>query len=154
VLLLIGMWWFLSFSCLSCLKVWLCVAKLRLLSTFLLLQAFPLLIAGRVPLLLPSPASLFIYSSMRHCPSPPLWHSGCPTLFITCLFFSFQLLVYYSVCFFSPGWESVYPGGYADLAQGCLWEYHMLLSSPGGLLLPRRLGTGIWQHGSPPGFSI
>jgi hypothetical protein len=29
------MWWFLSFTCLSCLKVWLCLPKLRLLSTFL-----------------------------------------------------------------------------------------------------------------------
>jgi hypothetical protein len=37
--------------------------------------------------------------------SPTLWSSGCPTLFAKCLFF--QLLVYYSVWFFSlffPGW--------------------------------------------------
>jgi hypothetical protein len=36
-----------------------------------LLQAFPLLVAGHVPLLLPSLAGLFIYSSVRGCPSPP-----------------------------------------------------------------------------------
>jgi hypothetical protein len=33
-----------------------------------------------------------------------------------CLLFS---LVFFS---FFPGWGSVCPGGYADLAQGCLWE--------------------------------
>jgi hypothetical protein len=35
VLVLIGMWWFLSFSCLSCLRVWLCAAQSMLCSTFL-----------------------------------------------------------------------------------------------------------------------
>jgi hypothetical protein len=75
---------------------------------------------------------------------------------LLCVFF-FQLLVYYLVCFFSffpPGWGSVCLGGYADLAQGCMWEYHVPLSSPGGLLLPSRIGAGIWQCGSPPGFSV
>jgi hypothetical protein len=92
---------------------------------------------------------LFIYSSLRDCPFPPRL-SGCPTLFAMCLFWFFHLLVYYSVCFFSvfPGWESVCPGGYADLAHVCLWEYHMPLSSPGGLLLPSRLGSGVWQCGA------
>jgi hypothetical protein len=37
--------------------------------------------------------------------------------------------------FFSSGWGSVCPGGYADLAQGCLWENRVPLSSPGGLHL-------------------
>jgi hypothetical protein len=88
---------------------------------------------GRVPPLLPSPNSLFSYSSVRDCPSPLLQHSGCPTLFGTCLF---AVVVYYSVFFLLfLGWGSVCPGGYADLAQGCLWEYCMTLSSPGGLLL-------------------
>jgi hypothetical protein len=46
-------------------------------------------------------ASLFIYSSVRECPSHTLWSSGHPALFAMCLFFFlFQLLVYYSVCFF------------------------------------------------------
>jgi hypothetical protein len=73
-------------------------------------------------------------SSVRDCPSPtlvlkaprPLWYV------------SFFVVVYYSVWFFFsffPGWGSVCPGGYADLAQGCLWEYRVPLSSPGGLLL-------------------
>jgi hypothetical protein len=50
-----------------------------------------------------------------------------PILFATCLYCSYCLL--FSFAFF-PGWRSVCPGGYAVLAQGCLWEYHVLLSSP------------------------
>jgi hypothetical protein len=66
-------------------------------------------------------------------PLPPLWCSGHPALFATCLF----LLFLFSLFFFSffPGWGSVCPGGYADLAQGCLWKYHVPLSSPGSLFL-------------------
>jgi hypothetical protein len=73
-----------------------------------------------------------------------------------CYMSFFQLLVYYSDFFslFFPGWGSVCPEGYSDLTQGCLWEYHMLLSSHGGLLLPRRLGSGIWWPGSTPVFSV
>jgi hypothetical protein len=104
-----------------------------------ILQAFPLLVAGCVPPLLPSLAGLFIYSSMRDFPSPPLQCSGHPTLFATCLFF--VVIVYYSVFFsFFPGWGLVCPGGYADLAQSYLWEYCMPLSSPCGLRLPKRSG--------------
>jgi hypothetical protein len=67
-------------------------------------------------------------------PPPPLWRSGHPTLFAMCLF----CCCLFSLGFFSlffPGWGSVCPGGYSDLSQGCLWEYHVLLISPGGLLL-------------------
>jgi hypothetical protein len=46
-----------------------------------------------------------------------------------CLLFC---LVFFS---FFPGWGSVCPGGYAELVQDCLWEYHLPLSSSGGLLL-------------------
>jgi hypothetical protein len=53
-------------------------------------------------------------------------------------YMSFVVVVVYSVWVvfsFFPRWGSVCPGGYSDLAQGCLWEYHLLLSTPGGLLL-------------------
>jgi hypothetical protein len=57
-------------------------------------------------------------------PSLVLWGSGTPpTLLHVFLFIFFQLLVYYSVCFFPffpAGWGSVCLGGYADLAQDCL----------------------------------
>jgi hypothetical protein len=56
-----------------------------------LLQAFLLLVAEGVLLLLPSPA-LFIYSSLRDFPSPALWCSGHPALFATCLFCCYCLL--------------------------------------------------------------
>jgi hypothetical protein len=105
-----------------------------------------------VPPLLPFPPGLFIYSSMKDSP-PPLRHSRCPTCLATCLFF-FLVIAYYSG-FFSPGWGSVCPGGYADLAQCCLWSTTCHLAHLVVCVFPSRLGTGIWwQHGSPPGFSI
>jgi hypothetical protein len=64
--------------------------------------------------LLPSLAGLFIYSSRE---GVPLLHSmelGHPALFAT-FFFSASCLLF--GLFFSPGWESVCPGGYADLSQ-------------------------------------
>jgi hypothetical protein len=71
-------------------------------------------------------------------PLSPIRCSGCPTLFATCLFCCYCLL--FSFFSFFPGWGLVCPGGYADLAQGCLWKYHMLLSSPCGLRLPKCFG--------------
>jgi hypothetical protein len=106
-----------------------------------LLQAFTSpSILGKVAPHPPSLAICLFTVHLRDCPTPTLWGSGRPTLFATCPFFFFftQLLVYYSVrffLFFFPGWASVCPGDYADLAQGCLWEYHVPLSSPCGLLL-------------------
>jgi hypothetical protein len=70
-------------------------------------------------------------------PLPPLRHSGCPTLFAMCLFYCYCLLFRFS---FFPGWEFVCPGGYADLAQGCLWEYRVPLSLPCGPRLPKPSG--------------
>jgi hypothetical protein len=69
------------------------------------------LIAGHTLPLPPSPArpGLFIYRSGKDSP---------PSLFA--LYCSYCLLLSFS---FFPGWGSVCPGGYADLAQGCLWEY-------------------------------
>jgi hypothetical protein len=64
-----------------------------------------------------------------------------PTLFATCLYCSYCLLLSFS---FFPRWGSVCPGGYADLAQGCLWEYHVRLSSPCGPCLPKQ--SGHWPQ--------
>jgi hypothetical protein len=47
---------------------------------------------------------------------------------LLCVFF--LVIAYYSVSLCFPVWGSVCPGGCADLAQDCLWEYHILLSSP------------------------
>jgi hypothetical protein len=160
-----------------------------------LLQAFPLLFARHVLLLLP--ASVLVYSSHERwvfSPSPvefyslchshklscswllgtcprsrqslsgqtrlvylqfqegfpslPLWHSGHPTLFAMCLYCSYCLLL--SFCFF-PGWGLVCPGDFADLAQGCLCEYHVPLSSP-CLHLPKPSGHGRLAARGPSWF--
>jgi hypothetical protein len=88
--------------------------------------------------LLPSPAGLFIYNSMRDFPSLFFGAQGTPPSLLV----SFLLLLLI-IQFFFPGWVSVCPGGYADLAQGCLWEYCVPLSSPCGLLLPKQ--SGSWR---------
>jgi hypothetical protein len=108
-------------------------------------------VAGWGPPLLPSPSSLFIDSSCEGEPLPHSESSGCSVLFAACLFF-FQLLFYHSVCcffLFSPGRVQFVLGPMVI----CPREYCVLLiCSPGGL--PSMLGAGIWQCGSPPGFSI
>jgi hypothetical protein len=71
--------------------------------TLLLLQAFPLLVAEWGPPLLPSLTGLFIYSSVRDLPSPPLQHSGHPALFATCLFLLLFIIQFVFFSFF-PGW--------------------------------------------------
>jgi hypothetical protein len=85
--------------------------------------AFPLLVAGHAPPLPPEPlrpARLVYLQSWEGFPSPNLLRSGCPTIFPTCLYCSYCLLLSFS---FFPGWRSVWSGGYATLAQACLWEY-------------------------------
>jgi hypothetical protein len=105
-----------------------------------LLQAFLFLVAGWVPLLLPSLVGLVIHSSVGDCPSPPSVvrapHPLCYMSFLLLLL----IIQFYS---FFPGWGSVCTGGYADLAQGCLWEYCVLLSSHCGLRLPKQ--SGHWH---------
>jgi hypothetical protein len=65
----------------------------------------------------------------------------------------FQLLVYYSVWFF-PWVRVSLSRGLCWCGPGCLWEYRVPLTSPGGLLLQSMLGTGVWWCGNPPGFSV
>jgi hypothetical protein len=79
---------------------------------------------------------LFIYSSVRDSP-PPFSTQGAP---LSLLHVFIVVIAYYSVSLFSSGWGLVCPGEYADLAQGCLWEYHIPLSSPCGVHLPKPPG--------------
>jgi hypothetical protein len=115
------------------------------------LTSFPTPVAGRVtplPLepLRPGPACLFTVPG--RIPLPPLQHSVHPTLFATCLYFSYCLLLSFS---FFPGWGSVCPGAYAVLAQGCLWEYRVPLSSPCPCL-PKLSGHGRLAAQGPSWF--
>jgi hypothetical protein len=70
-----------------------------------------------------------------------------PTLFPPCLYCSDGLL--HSFTFF-PWWELACPGVYAALAQGCLWKYHVPLSSP----CPHLPKPSDWQPRDPHGFFI
>jgi hypothetical protein len=83
---------------------------------------------------------------MGDCPSPLFDIQGALS---SLLHVFFVVVTYYSVFFsFFPGWESVCPGGYADLAQGCLREYHVPLSSPCGLHLFKQSGSwylAVWE---------
>jgi hypothetical protein len=74
-------------------------------------------------------------------PFPTSLALGHPTLFAMCLFCCHCLL--FSFFSFFPGWGLACPGGYFDLAQDCVWVYHMLLSSPCGLHLPKQ--SGHWR---------
>jgi hypothetical protein len=105
-----------------------------------LTQAFPLLVARCAPPLPPEPlqpAGLLYLQFREGFPFPPLWSSGCPTLFASCLYCSYCLLL--SLSFFSR--VGVCPGGYGDLAQGCLWKCRIPLSSPCPRL-PKLSGCG------------
>jgi hypothetical protein len=68
----------------------------------------------------PARPSLFIYSSQKDSLPPLFSAQGTPPCFPRVFI---VLIAYYSVSLFFPGWRSVCPGGYADPAQGCLWEY-------------------------------
>jgi hypothetical protein len=70
----------------------------------LLLQAFLFLVFGQVLRLLPSPASLFIYSSVRDSPPSVL---RVPHLFALCLFCCYCLLLRFFFLFFLGGVRSV-----------------------------------------------
>jgi hypothetical protein len=109
-------------------------------------QAFPLLVAEHMPPLSLEPLQptwLVYLQFWERFPSPNLQHSVHPTLFPVCLYCSYCLLVSFS---FFPGWRSVCPGGYAALAQGCLWEYH---STAKLTLSASSQAVWAWVTGSP-----
>jgi hypothetical protein len=100
-------------------------------------------------LLLPSPAWLVYLQFWKGFLFSPLRSSGRPTLFAMCLF-----CYCFSVSLFFPRWGLVCPGGYADLAQGCLWEYHIPLNSLCGLRLPKLSGCWRLAVGRPSWFLL
>jgi hypothetical protein len=91
----------------------------------------------------PGPTCLFTVPG--GIPLPPFSTQGVPPSLL-CVFI--VLIAYYSVPFL-PRWWSVCPGGYADLAQGYLWKYCILLSSPCPCL-PKPSGC---RHLAPQGPS-
>jgi hypothetical protein len=107
-----------------------------------LLQVFPLVV-----LAVCCCSCLLLTACCEGFPLPPLQCSGRPALFTMCLFCCYCLL--FSFFSFFPGWGSVCPGDSADLAQGCLWEYRVPLSSPCGPRLPKPSGrwclAAVWE---------
>jgi hypothetical protein len=112
--------------------------------------SFPLSkIAGPGLPLLSSLSCLFTVH-MREYPSPTLRSSGCPTLFVTYLFFFFScLFIIQGFVSFFPGQGSVCPGCYADLSQGVLHAAYLLTWCS-----PNKVGAGFWWQRCPPCFSV
>jgi hypothetical protein len=117
-------------------------------------QAFLLLVAGRTPPLLPSPAraDLFIYNSGRDSP-PRLFGTQDAPPSLLCVFI--VLVAYYSVSLFFPG------GGRSVQRAMLIWPRVVCGSSAYHLahlvvrVFPSHLGAGIWRHPrGPPDFSI
>jgi hypothetical protein len=83
----------------------------------------------------------FFTVHVSECPSPTLWSSGHPTLFI------FQLLVYYSVFFFFFPWagSAVCPGGYADLSQGVPHATYLLTWCSASSKQVRNWHLVVWE---------
>jgi hypothetical protein len=113
-----------------------------------LLQAFPLLVAGRVLPLLPFPAWLVYLQFCEGFPSPAFQVQGTlPPLL--CDFF--VVIAYYSVFLFSLG------GGWSLQGAMLIWprvvcgstmcrSAHLVVC-----IFLSHLGPGVWQqHGSPP----
>jgi hypothetical protein len=109
-------------------------------------QAFPLLVFGHKPLLLPEtlqPTRL-VYLQFREGSLSPIFSTQCaPTLFPVCLYCSYCLLLSFS---FFPRGRSVCSGGYAALAQGCLWKYHGTTQLT---LSMSSQAVWVWVSGSP-----
>jgi hypothetical protein len=91
------------------------------------------------------PACLFTVPG--RIPFPQSLVLSAPTLFPTCLYCCYFLLV----SFFFPWWRSVCPGGYAALAQACLWEYHGTAKFT-CLRLPKPSGHGRLAAWGPSWF--
>jgi hypothetical protein len=93
---------------------------------------------------------LFIYSSGRGSPSTLFRAQGTPPslphVFIV-------LIAHYSVSLFSPG------GGWSVQGAMLIWPRVVCGSTMYPLahlvcVFPSHLGAGVWQSGSPPGFSV
>jgi hypothetical protein len=117
-------------------------------------QAFPLLVAGRVPPLPPSLArpGLFIYSSGSDSPPSLFGAQGTPPSLL-CVFI--VLIAYYSVSLFSLG------GGWSVQGAMLIWPrvvfgsivYH--LAHLVVRVFPSHLGVGDGRRpGGPPAFSV
>jgi hypothetical protein len=99
---------------------------------------------------LSSQAQLVYLQFRKGFPSPALWCSVCLTFFAMCLYYSYCLSLSF---LFSLG------GGRSVQGAMLIWPRVVCGSTVYHLahlvhVFPSRLGTGDWQPGGPPGFSI
>jgi hypothetical protein len=101
-------------------------------------------VAYHLPTVSPSAFPAFVYWKFQ-------WRSAsCSFPLLQCayktlpplLHVPFQFIVYYSVLFFQGG-GSICPGGYADLFQGWLWEYCVILVAH--LLVCQLSSKQVWS---------
>jgi hypothetical protein len=104
------------------------------------------------------PACLFLQFAQGSAPPAMSGAWGAPPSLPPVFFFFIQLLVYDSVCFFL-----FYPPlGGGQFVQGAMLIRPRVVCGSTACRLahlvvrifPSHLGAGIWQHRSPPGFSI
>jgi hypothetical protein len=116
--------------------------------------SFPTLGCWRVPLLLPSPDGLFIYSSMRDFPSLPslALRAPCPLCYVP--FLLLLLIIQFFFLFSLGGGQSlqgamlIWPRVVCGSTVCCL--AHLVFC-----IFPSHLGAAVWWRcRSPPGFSI
>jgi hypothetical protein len=114
-------------------------------------QAFPLLVARCAPLLPPKPlrpAWLVYLQSWEGFSSFNLQCSGRPTLFPTCLYCSYCLLLSFS---FFPGWGVGLSRGLCCSGPGLSVGVLQYCKAHLVCVFPSHLGAGDWQPRGPPG---
>jgi hypothetical protein len=85
-------------------------------------------------------------------PFPPLQCSGHPMVFAMCLFCCYCLLFSFFLFSLGGGWSV--QRAMLILTRVVCGSTVCRLAHFGVCVFPSGLGTGIWQCGSPPGFSI
>jgi hypothetical protein len=118
-----------------------------------LLQAFPLLVAGRVPPLPPDslqPSQACLFTVPGGIPLLLFSTQDAPPSLLRVFI---VLIAYYSVSLFSPGWGQSVQGAmliWPRVVRGStVYRLAHLVR-----VFPSRLGVGDWWPGGPPGFSI
>jgi hypothetical protein len=117
-------------------------------------QAFLLLDAGLAPLLLPEPlwpTQLVYLQFWEGFPSLNLQYSLCPTLFPTCLYCSYGLLLSFS---FFPWVEVCLSRGLCCSGPGLSVGVPQYCSTHLVRIFPSHLCAGNWWPRDPPGFSF
>jgi hypothetical protein len=96
-------------------------------------------------------AWLVYLQSWEGCPSPNLQRSVRPTLFPTCLYCSYCLLVSFS---FFPQVEVILSRGLCCSGPGLSVGVTRYCKAHLVCVFPSRLGTGDWRPGGPHCFSV